>query len=436
MKKLNLKKKKLLAWCDFMVPTGFGNVAKNLLDTMHEEYDVSILGINYRGETRYDTSKYFIYPVESSDLLGLQRLPRIVNDVKPDVLFLFQDIFHISDNIEQIRKMVGFNTKIVSYFPVDGAPFNLAWQNVLDYSDVVMTYTDWAIDVINDRFPDYGKTPIHKLYHGVDVSTFYPHKKEKIDTLRDTFGWTGKFTVANVNRFQPRKFIPATTRAFNMFAKGYKLNPENGHMMPLDRQRCELSGSTDLETYENPKDDVFLYLHMNANEQIMGPGRSNLLQAHLLNSNFHDRDVNNICGINARNVYSGEIPESFVNDIYNGANVNISTAVGEGCGLSLIESAAAGTPSIAPYNSAIPEMLHDTGHLVKNSSLFNMALDNGHWRPIVDCGDIVRALEIEYKRWKSYDGEKEIRPECVKNILDNYLWDDKVELLKSVFREA
>ena len=47
-----------------------------------------------------------------------------------------------------------------------------------------------------------------------------------------------------------------------MFAKGYKLNPENGHMMPMDRQRCELSGSPDLETHERSHDDIFLYLHM------------------------------------------------------------------------------------------------------------------------------------------------------------------------------
>jgi len=181
-----------------------------------------------------------------------------------------------------------------------------------------------------------------------------------------------------VNRFQPRKFIPATARAFNMFAKGYKLNPENGHMMPLDRNRCELSGSTDLEVHERSLDDVFLYLHMNAKEPIMGPGRANVLQAHLLNSNYNDRDVNKIVGLNARNVYSGDIPDSFINEVYNGANINISSTVGEGCGLSLIESAATGTPSIAPNNSAIPEMLKSTGHKVKNSTVFNMALDNGH----------------------------------------------------------
>jgi len=427
------KKLKLLVWCDFLVPTGFGNVAKNLLDTMHEEYDVYVLGINYRGETLYDTSKYFVFPVDSQDLLGLQKLPRIVERVKPDIIFLFQDIFHISDIIEKLRKQVGFTTKIISYFPVDGAPANLAWQNVLDFSDSVVTYTDWAIQVIKDRFPNYDSSPIHKLYHGVDTKTFYPKSHTEIEVLRKNFGWTNKFTVVNVNRFQPRKFIAGSARAFSMFAKGYKVNLDNGHMMPLDRNRCELSGSSDLEVHERDLSDVFLYLHMNAQEQIMGPGRANMLQAHLLNANFTDRDINNILGLNARNVYGGEIPDSFINDVYNAGNVNISSTIGEGCGLSLIEAAAAGTPSIAPNNSAIPEMLGTTGHLVKNSSVFNMALDNGHWRPIVDCGDMVRALDIEYERWKSGGVEKEIRSECIENINTNYLWPDKIALLKKIF---
>lgn len=430
------KKKKLLVWCDFLVATGFGNVAKNLLDTMHEEYDVYVLGINHRGEALYDTTKYFVFPVDSQDLLGLQKLPRIIQKVEPDLIFLFQDVFHISDIIENLRKQVGFKTQIISYFPIDGAPFNLAWQNVLDYSDVVMTYTDWAISIIKDRFPSYNQTPIHKLYHGVDTSVFYPKPPTEIKAIRRKFGWENKFTVVNVNRFQPRKFIPATLRAFNMFAKGYKLNPDNGHMMPLDRNRCELTGSQNLEIHERDYKDVFLYLHMNAKEQIMGPGRANMLQAHLLNCNYNDQDVNQIVGLNARNVYSGEISESFVNDIYNGGNVNISSTIGEGCGLSLIESAATGTPSIAPNNSAIPEMLGQTGHQVENAAVFNMALDNAHWRPIVNCSAIVKALDIEYARWQKVAVDKELRPECIKYIKENYLWPDKIQQLKLVFKNT
>ena len=39
-------KPKLLIWSDFIAPSGFGNVAKNLFDNLHQKYDVSIVAIN------------------------------------------------------------------------------------------------------------------------------------------------------------------------------------------------------------------------------------------------------------------------------------------------------------------------------------------------------------------------------------------------------
>ena len=77
-------KKKILAWCDFNVPTGFANVAKNLLEDLHDDYELSILGINYHGHTKYDTSKWFVYSITNQDPLGIRRLPKIAAEEKPD----------------------------------------------------------------------------------------------------------------------------------------------------------------------------------------------------------------------------------------------------------------------------------------------------------------------------------------------------------------
>ena len=65
-----------------------------------------------------------------------------------------------------------------------------------------------------------------------------------------------------------------------------------------------------------------------------------------------------------------------------------------------------------------------------------MALDNGHWRPIVDCGEIVKALDIEYKRWKDSTGDKDIRTDCIDYVNQNFLWPDKIDLLKKIFTKA
>ena len=244
--------------------------------------------------------------------------------------------------------------------------------------------------------------------------------------------------ACNVNRFQPRKAVPLGLRAFSMFSKGYKVC-KCGNWMPLDREKCDLNMCPKediVEVHDEQKEDVFMYLHMMAQEYSMGPGKANLLQSHLLNAGFVDKDVGKILGINARDIYKEEVPASVINDIYNASNVNVSSTLGEGVGLSLIESAACGTLSIAPKNSAIPEMLGDTGHLISNTTVFNMSLDNAHLRPIMNMSEFVKALEIEYKKWKKTGKEKTISQACVDNVATNFKWDDKVNKLKGWFVET
>jgi len=795
-----MQKPKILIWSDFVIDTGFGVVAKNLFSDLYLDYDVSILAINYTGDKRYDTSKYFVYSVTREDMLGLHRIEKILKDVKPDIFLMFQDIFHISELLPRIEKtLTAQKTKVMVYFPIDGAPFSAAWKNVLERADTIFIYSNWARTVIQDALPGLTKQMI-KLYHGVNFDTFYPLSPDLIKETRKEFKWDKRFVVCNVNRFQPRKAIPLTLRAWSMFAKGYKIC-KCGNRMPLNKNRCDLnmcSPSDIIETVMLPKEDVTLYLHMLSQEFSMGIGRANLLQNHALNSGFDDKDIKNgILAINANKIYNEQIPQSEVNKIYNASNINITSTLGEGkllegtlictkdgykyieeitnedyvindkgvfvnvqktlstkftetmysirlskftepivcsrdhpfllkngtykradklqltdilafrrpkfdietpkkldlanyvvsdnykieqnslvskktadkkrmvryipinkdtckffglyiaegsasptgltfsfhnkekdlhdfvintyqkyinifkdykkpvfkesnkdnsgniilsgavlsrtfkkmfgtnahtkefplyflsltksqkralleglivgdgdisllrhytryktvsqklaylvrdmcltldkvtsvnkednsdgfgngciysiryyedqkakkslgylmpkfelnkefvylnllsisqinprgmgydlevpegesytiaqttvhnCGLSLLEAAAVGTPSIAPKNSAIPEMLRDTGHLIPNVAVFNQALDNAHWRPLVDVWKMVEALEIEYARWKQTDGEKELRIECIKNVQENFRWDDKRKILRA-----
>jgi len=431
-----MNKPKLLAWCDFLVPTGFGNVAKELLDTMHEDYETLIVGINYYGQTRYDTRKYFVYPVNKDDIIGFNTLINTAKNEKPDIIFLFQDIFHLHEIIPKLKE-VSPKSKIVSYFPVDGQPFAKVWENVIKDSDCVITYSDWAIQVIKDALPDITK-PIYKLYHGVNFNIFKPLPMREIIDQRVKIGWGGKFVVTNVNRFQPRKNISGTLRSFSMFAKGYKVCKCGNHM-PLFNKRCDLNMCPPediIEVYDRQKKDVFLYLHMQAQEYSMGPGKTNLLQQHALNAGFSTDDVGKIIGLNARQIYGGDVTPEDVNVIYNISNINISSTTGEGCGLSLLESQATGTSSIAPNNSAIPEQLNGTGRLIRSQALYAQALDNGHLRPIVDPWEMSKALEEEYLAWKKAKVEKFIKRDCIENVLTNFQWKDKVEFLKERFREV
>ena len=362
-----MKRKKLFAWCDFLVDTGFGHVSENLLKDMHQKYDVQILAINHHGEKYYNTDKYFVYPVSRDDMLGMKRLVPIIKREQPDIVFLFQDIFHISDVIDKVRSVLHPKNKIVVYFPVDGQPFSRAWGNVLNTADAVITYSDWAIKVIKDRFPDY-KKEIYKLYHGVDPKIYHPINYKTILKQKENFGWLNKFVVVNINRFQPRKCIPLSIRAFSMFAKGYKIC-KCGNRMPLDRTSCDVNpcSARDIKkVVRHDRKDVFLYLHMMASEMSMGPGRTNVLQNHLLNASFVDEDVNEIVGVNAANIYAGAISDKVINEIYNAANINISSSLGEG---KLLE----GTPVLTKNGyKCIEEVTED-------DSVIN---DKGNWSKV------------------------------------------------------
>lgn len=436
------KKPKIFAWCDTpTVPTGFGIVAKNLLRDLHEKYELDILGINYHGDTKYDTNKWFIYPaMQYPDVLGFKKMEKLLPEINPDIIFLFQDIFHINDAWTRIKELAP-KAKIVIYFPIDGTPVNVSWEKPLIEADAVITYTQFAKQAILDTFPHLKDRKIHTLDHGIDTEVFRPLPANEVKNARIESGWQDKFVILNVNRFQPRKLIPLTLRAGALFAKGYH-KCKCGNWYWKGRDRCDLNncGPEDVLETVGGRDDTLLYLHMVPQEQGMGPGHANSLQAHAYNAGYRDMDLqgpSQCLQINAVDIYKNPFPESVLNKIYNSANINISTTVGEGFGFSLAESAATGTISIAPKQSAIPEVLGNTGYMVPNVAHFNMAMDNGHVRPVPSVPAIIEALEMEYVKWldsnKHYPIKSKVAIERVKEVFN---WDDKREFIEKIFESV
>lgn len=107
----------------------------------------------------------------------------------------------------------------------------------------------------------------------------------------------------------------------------------------------------------------------------------------------------------------------------------MTTALGEGCGLNLLESSATGTTSIAPDNSAIPEQIGDTGHLIPNVGHFNLPHDSGHFRPLVSIPKFIDAVEIEYNKWVANKRRKPINYDARKRMENIFRWEDKAEHL-------
>jgi glycosyltransferase involved in cell wall biosynthesis len=426
---------KLLCWSDFGCNTGFARVANSLYDELYKDFETYILGINYHGLKTYDTSKYFVFPISNDDPFGYQRMGYVLHTVQPDIVFLFQDIFNVQTALPIVKQVVP-KAKIVSYYPVDGSPVSRSWAGCFK-PDVIhkhITYSKWAVDEIKTAIPEAQDLDIGIMYHGVEEGSFLPLRKFQIKQIKRERGLDDKFIAINVNRFQPRKMIALTVSALAMFRHGYYIDKDGNYICKTVKrhplQHYDLRDEGVIVKEIPGHEDFAAILHMNNVERIMGPPKACTLAAMCRNTGWQDEDFGNSLFFPLQDIMSNPIPDDALNEVYNIADVNISAAVGEGCGLSLIEASATGTTSIAPHNSAIPEMLGNTGYLCKNITTFNMGLDNSHMRPLVDVRELVKALETEYQKWCDNGRKKVFNQEAVDRVNTLFRWPDKRQFLR------
>lgn len=429
-----MNKPKLLVWSDApVVPTGFGNVAKNLFSELHKDFEVDIVGINYAGLQKYDHNLYHIYPVQQTAPLGDNILRTVLMQERYDIMFMFQDIFHISQMLAPIKQKFP-DMKYITYFPIDGGPLFGDWRNVFELSDKAITYTKFAKNTIKEAYPSVDINKVDYLYHGVEPVFKLLSRQERKRTKAE-LKWVGKFVAVNVNRYQPRKNISATIRAWALFSNGFKLC-ECGNAYPKYLDYCDVNRCPASKVVKevNGHDDVTLYLHMRPYEKVNGPGAANTLQALLKQAGFSDQDIRSgKVMVQERDLYAQPYTIEQMNQVYNAADINISTAVGEGVGLSLIESAGSGTTSIAPRNSAIVEMLEGYGVLVDNvpNSLYTQPLDNSFKRPNVDTLKFAEALEDQYQAWVANGRKKVINQAAIDTVATKFNWQEKRDYIKN-----
>lgn len=428
-----MDREKLLIWSDApVVPTGFGNVAKNLFCELYKDFEVDIVGINYNGLTKYDHTLYNIFPVQQTAPLGDNVLRTVLMQERYDIMFMFQDIFHISQMLPPIKQKFP-DMKYICYFPVDGGPLFGDWRNVFELSDKAITYTQFAKNMISEAYPNVDIDKVDYLYHGVEP-VFNLLSRQERKRIKAELKWVDKFVAVNINRYQPRKNMSATIRAWALFSNGYKLcecgNAYPKHLNFCDANRCD---HTKVVKETNGHDDVVLYLHMRPYEKVNGPGPGNALQALIKQAGFNDQDIRSgKIMLQERDLYAQPYTVEQMNQVYNGADINISTAVGEGVGLSLIEACGSGTTSIAPRNSAILEMLEGHGVLVDNvpNGMYTQPLDNSFKRPNVDTLKFAEAIEQQYQAWVANGRRKIINQAAMDAVKTKFVWQEKRDYIR------
>jgi D-inositol-3-phosphate glycosyltransferase len=393
------KQKKKLLWIgDAVATTGFARVTHAICDRLKDNYDISVLGINYYGDPH--PFKYDVYPASTGgDLWGFNRVVNIIKKLKPDIIMILNDPWVIQNYLAQLIQNKIKDIPVVVYFPVDATEHDPDWYR--DYKELVRAtcvYTEFGKKVVLDTervFPEN----IHIVPHGVDTRVFYQFKdlldkkgnvlktgtqiaREQLYPMKDKPEFNAPFIILNANRNQPRKRIDITIRAFSVFAKD---KPSN----------------------------VKLYLHMGMRDA--GVDVVKLAKRY----GFEDRLVitalvNNIPGIS----------DDRLNVIYNATEVGINTSMGEGWGLTNWEHATAGKIQIVPDHSACAELWKDKGILIPTIADFMYEGTNTVGR-IPSLDGTVQAMQLVYEDWlKGGEMVKELGEAGRKMVTGNeYNWD-------------
>ena len=374
------------------VATGFGKVSSNILPYLHAtgDYEIYCFGVNYMGVPHpYPFQIYPMLPNPQGDPYGRDKLQQILPQMDFDILFLLQDSFimtFLPNVVNELRKR-GKNFRTVAYFPIDGTPWT-EWIEAMAAADVPVTYTEWGKKECIKAFPAIGDR-LQVIPHGINLKEFFPVSKEEKARLRKFyFGpHADKFIVINVNRNQQRKDIPRSMMAFKEFHKECPNSLLYLHMAEKD------------VGWDLPR--IAGHLDLKLGEEIIFP------------KNF--------------NVNAG-FPVQVVNELYNCADVCISTTQGGGWELSSIESMACKVPAIFPDNTALTEIFADgRGFTCRSGDTINMhhvqTMDNEVIRPLCNINDMVKYLKRLYE--KPEIGQRMVEKAC-EWVHKNLIWERDV----------
>jgi D-inositol-3-phosphate glycosyltransferase len=319
--------KKLLWIGDAGVATGFAKATHEILGRLCQDFDVSILGINYRGDSDPRLEHFRMFScapgsLRGADAFGLMRLIEVCDRVQPDLIVLQNDGWNIINYMEQLVRFPEHALiPVVAIVALDGKNFQGGWLEGVAHA---VFWTDFGL--AEARAGGYAG-PASVIPLGVDLNLFSPRDKREarlrrfgeklVDKLPDMF------VVGNVNRNQPRKRWDLTIRYFADWIKTWDVS------------------------------NAFLYLHV-APTGDMGVDVRQLMQYY----GVYDRLL-----LFEPPMWSG-IPEEDMADVYSSFDVQITTTQGEGFGLTTMEGMACGVPQIVPDWSALGDVCKHAACLI------------------------------------------------------------------------
>lgn len=415
------------------VNTGFAtvltNIKKGIKTTFGPDVMTDVCGINYHGDLFKEPDDSWVCSArqtavgENYDDFGRIGFAKLLKQSTErdeqtgelmgyDGIFILNDLNVILPYVPLYREVQGENArenkrnfKSIFYFPVD-CEYNAESLKGIDFFDAIITYNDFGKREIIKHRPDL-RAKISAVPHGVDTKKFYPLSADQKKEFREKyFGkHASKFIIANINRNQHRKDIPATFFAFMEYKKK---NPNAFlylHMAPIDHMGWDLRAFAWGTGLKEGKDFGF------------PPKR--VVQVDGKDYDVYDTDIDTL------------------NKIYNACDVYLTTTRGEGWGLSVTESMACRLPVICPLNTSLFEIT-DNGrraYVLENQYPVASRADN-IIRGQIDPDEAAATLDEVCTDLQTYSGKLTQKVDAAYNYALSLSWDDIAKRWAQIFKKV
>jgi glycosyltransferase involved in cell wall biosynthesis len=390
-----IKKDKItnvLFFGDFNCTTGFGNVSKQLVDNWSKDkkLKLTIFAINDFSKKAYQyADNVMVIPALSisetkKDVYCRIEFLKLLFENDFDVLFCLNDIEIFNEMGEHLQKVKSEkrkknkpNFKSIVYFPIDSEP-RLNDLKILPFFDEVVTYTEYAKNVMKPLISETQFKKIKVIPHGCDTTNFFPlNDFEKAKIKKEKFG-ADKFVFGSVNRNSARKDLASLIIGFAMFK------------------------------HKNQADAI-LYLHCNP----LDPSGINVYRL----CERVGLDVGKDVIVPTEFNENKGVSESELNKIYNSFDCFITTTTAEGWGLTITEAMATKTLVICPKHTSLAEIsdngLNTLNFMFEQQSVF--INDFEKIRFTTNPKEVLTLLEVAYNLKNESDELKDMVKAKIEN---------------------
>lgn len=380
-------------------PIGYGKIANRITNYMADVMglDVYYFGIsNFNNplKNRYVSPKIKLIDVQeeenkinSTEVYGVDIIERFMNQIKPDVFIVYNDIIvtcRLFNALLEYRKNNRY--KCISYIDLvyDYEKYEYI-QFMNRNTDHIFVFSDhWKENLIQMGIPE---NKIDIFYHGFNTDIFF--EKNKSECRKGLNLPEQDFIILNTNRNSYRKALDITISAFLKFLK-----------------------KVQIEILENKSEKNNLNIRLFLNCHFVKEFGYDIYQAVIaecIKLNLNYETIINYYILKFQN--SAQVEDEIMNLLYNSCDVGINTCVGEGFGLCNMEQAALGIPQIVSNVGGLKDIFKD--HCVTINPVTTIMCPDttdGHNGDLSICksDDFADALYFYYKNPEKriLDGKK------------------------------